>query len=44
MYSKVQLIVFIISNIALVIWLLYGFVKLNRFLKDTLGINEMFNK
>ena len=43
-YTKFQLIVFTISNIALIVWILYGLIKLNNYLKDILGINDLLNK
>lgn len=39
-YSKIQLIIFTISNITLAVWLLYGFIKLNSFLKSVLDIKN----
>lgn len=43
MYTKLQLIIFTISNIALIVWILYGLMKLNIYLKDLLGINDILN-
>ena len=38
MYSKTQLIIFTISNIALFLWVFYGFLKFNKWTKDILNI------
>lgn len=37
-YTRFKLIVFLISNITLVLWLLYDFVRLNKYLKCMLKI------
>jgi uncharacterized protein with PQ loop repeat len=42
--SKIQLIVFGLANIALGLWLFYGVLLVNRWLKEVLGINEILNK
>lgn len=43
-YTKFQLIVFLISNITLIIWLAYGFMKLNKWLKGNLGVDVILNE
>ena len=42
--SKTRLIVFCLGNIALVLWIFYGFLKFKNWLREVLGINEIMKE